>query len=375
MPTATEKEQMQAYCLFKQQIDGFKAKTRKRRGELKSSISKCRQALLDFLNEQQCDVLQINNDFAVKRCVCSSFARVQRETIVDAFKSIYDWGRLQPLLSAGDSLAEAVRALLKEEVTERCRKCREYGDLVGVQSRKCRTRVSLNKNDARREKRIELLPASIVEIIGDLRRCIDEMQELQTAQKEHLRGIEASLKRMEACVMDSLRCSELGKSEEYHLKPTPLLAKSVEELIAVETVTCDPDPLQTVYTCLPPPDVATASQGPVVANITSRDNYAARAATKMSLQYKKHVRAPVLSVAKMDLCVGFDLQRYFEEIITVPGERLTKRDDLPPVTISIINALIEQSMNNFVEEGMREHESVSVRTGRGDMTQALTCGE
>ena len=358
MPTLTENDQMMAYCHFRKHVEEVKKQTAGERGELNRLLSDLRGMLLQFLDREACDVLVVSEKLAIKRCVCTSFARLKAETVTEAFEQVYVWRKLQPRLAGGENLPEAVRALLKEEVGTALRRSRQYGDVVEIRSAKFRTRVSIEGN-ARREKTMRQVPQEVVDVVNELQRCTKQLQQLKAREKSRLEGTQQALKQIEPSVVHTLRRTDTGRSVEYKVivgNPSP---EECAEVVATEVAAEQP---VGNYTSLPPPDVPVETRWKHRVTPPS-DPSPPSDPQRMRVQYKKQVRRPVLSLAKMDMCVGSELQRYFEQ--TVCGRRrrqYTAAHQLPTVSLSAISALVEQSINEFVEDGMVERECLSVRT-------------
>ena len=336
---------MRLYCQCRKRIEEIKEKTADRRGELKRTVSELRGVLLQFLDNQECDIIVVNDKMAIKRCVCVSFGRLRSDTITDAFQDIYIWERLQPKLASGESLPVAVRQLLKEEVTLRTRRVRQYGDVVNIASAKYRSRVSLSQ-DARREKRLSRLPAEVAGVVDDLLRCVEQQQQLKEEEKAQLQIMQTTLKQLEPCIMESLKRTETGRSTEFELGARPP---------AIDA------PSNAPYTSLPPPDFL---QSPLCA---SRSQTNGQVVDRVRVRYKKRLQRPVVSVAKMDLSVGNDLQRYFEETVC-GGSTARCIHDLPRVSLSSIQALVDQSLNHLIQENVTERECLSVETRRTEVS-------
>jgi len=350
---------MMAYCHFQKHVEEVKKQTAGERGELNRLLCDLRGRLLQFLDREACDVLVVSEKLAIKRCVCTSFARLKPETVTEAFEQVYVWGKLQPRLAGGESLPEAVRALLKEEVGTALRRSRQYGDVVEIGSAKFRTRVSIG-GEARREKTMRQVPREVVDVVNELRQCTKQLQQLKAHQQSRLEGTQQALKRIEPSVVHTLRRTDTGRSAEYKvIAGNPShgdCAAEVAAEVAAEEPVGD-------YTSLPPPDVPVEAPRKHRVEPPPGPSPPPKPQRMMRVQYKKQVRRPVLSLAKMDMCVGSDLQRYFEQ--TVCGRRrrqYTAAQQLPTVSLSAVSALVEQSINEFVEAGMLERECLSVRT-------------
>ena len=357
MPTSTEADQMMTYCHFQKHVEDVKKQTAEQRGELNRLVSDLRGMLLQFLDNEACDVIIVGEKLAIKRCVCTSFARLKPETITEAFEQVYVWGKLQPRLAGGESLPEAVRALLKEEIGTTLRRSRQYGDVVEIGSAKFRTRVSI-EGDARREKTMYRLPQEVFDVVNQLQTCTKQLHELKLREKTRLESTQRALKQIEPSVIHTLRRTDTGRSAEYELIATDL---SQEQEVPAE-VTAEEEPLGN-YTSLPPPDVPVETPRKRRNAPPSKRSSDPPQPQRMRVQYKKQVRRPVLSVAKMDMCVGSELQRYFEHTVCGGKRRqYTAAQQLPTVSLSVVSALVEQAVNEFVEEGMTERESLSVRT-------------
>ena len=214
MPTSTENDQMVAYCHFRKHVEEVKKQTTGERGELNRLKSDLRGMLLQFLDREACDVLVVSEELAIKRCVCTSFARLKPETVTEAFEQVYVWGKLQPRLAGGESLPEAVRALLKDEVSTTLRRSRQYGDVVEIGSAKSRTRVSI-EGGARREKRMGQVDQGVFDVVEELQRCTKQLQQLKAREESQLEGTQQALKRIEPSVVHTLRRTDTGRSAEY----------------------------------------------------------------------------------------------------------------------------------------------------------------
>ena len=383
------------YCQYKKTIGELKATTAGRRGELKRSISDSRNLLLVHLDQQPADaILFRDGQLAIKRCVCESYTRLQPETVVEAFRNVYNWDRVQPFLEAEVELSTAVRLLLKVELKRLTRRVKEYGDVVPTTSKKFRTRVAVDDRP-RIDKVVSTLPGDIAEIVTDMERCTDELTQLAAAHEGQIGQLNDRCEELEATVVQDLKQSKSGKSAEYEF-PTDEAGRPLDVVVLAgkplqrtpcpgdvpegpvdEGVPATPPILERRnYTSLPSSSFEDATTttlqhigqvrrqaalrppvplgGGEQSSITHRYPYS----KTYTVRYHRKTTKPTLSVCKVDLSVGSELQRYLRNL----AEQHPAQDgQLPRVSMEVVAHLVDKSIGDFLAAGTEEVERLSLR--------------
>lgn len=127
--------EMQKYCTITKHISEIKGASKDQRDVIKKQMQLCKCTLFEYLSECAIEKMYIPASANYPDLVLQMRSRKTQQKIdptitCDAWKEIYNWSTLQPLLGQGMTLEDAICTALRDKIEELTTKKTPYVDVI-----------------------------------------------------------------------------------------------------------------------------------------------------------------------------------------------------------------------------------------------------
>lgn len=207
--------EMHKYCTLTKRISRVRDASKDQKAAIKKQMQICKSTLFEHLSGNDIEKMLVPAsanfpELVLQMCFRKTQQKIDSTITCDAWKEIYNWSTLQPLLSEGKTLEDATCAALRDKVEELITKKTPYADVVLKGSK------GELQTDETQTGPTPTVPKDIDKTCILLWKLKCDMKELDKADKEALGDMKKQLKELEGQVISQLE-QVSGASQELSI--------------------------------------------------------------------------------------------------------------------------------------------------------------